>query len=310
YLDTATFFLFGGSINSLFGETSEEAQTFLTAFDHAMQGSGIRIALGPFKFLYPYLDSGWLKSCKVTHEFADKYVAKALEDRHLANTRPCTLLSGMASQTDDKLTLRNEILQALMAAQETTAALISNVFFLLSRHPSVWHRLCDEVSSAPDPEFDEKSLLNMHYLRNILNETLRLYPVFPQMNRVALSDTTLPVGGGVGGEKPIFVPKGTGFDTSWYNLHRLPSVWGEDADEFRPERWDDFKPSTWQFMAFGGGPRGCLGRMKALTEASYIVVTLVRNSDRIESRDGQEWRGKVQLTMKNVHGGKIALWRA
>ncbi|KAL8965639.1 MAG: hypothetical protein Q9183_003754, partial [Haloplaca sp. 2 TL-2023] len=302
YLDTATLFLFGESINSLSNETSQEAQTFLKAFDHAMQGSGIRIALGPVKILYPYFNSGWLKSCKRTHQFADKCVAKALRDRHLSSARPYTLLSGMASQTDDKLTLRNEILQALMAAQETTAALISNVFFLLSRHPSVWNRLRDEVSSAPDPRLDEKSVLNMYYLRNILNETLRLYPVFPQMNRVALSDTTLPVGGGMREPDPIFVPKGTGFDTSWYNLHRLPSIWVEGANEFRPERRDDFKPSTWQFMAFGGGPRGCLGRTKALTEASYIVVRLVREFDGIESRDEQEWRGKVQLTMKNVHG--------
>ena len=208
-----------------------------------MQGSGIRIVLGPFRFLYPYLDSGWLKSCRVTHQFADKYVAKALEDRHLSNTRPYTLLSGMVSRTDDKLTLRNEILQALMAAKETTAALMSNVLFLLSDHPSVWHRLRDEVSSVQDLQVDGKSFQNMHYFPQHLARNPPSLPVFPQMNRVALRDTILPVGGGVEGKDPIFIPKGTSF--SWYNLHCLPSVWGEGADEFRPERWDNFKPSTW-----------------------------------------------------------------
>ena len=44
----------------------------------------------------------------------------------------------MAQKTEDKKELRNEILQALMAAQETTAALISNVFFLLSRNEFIW----------------------------------------------------------------------------------------------------------------------------------------------------------------------------
>jgi len=135
---------------------------------------------------------------------------------------------------------------------------------------------------------------------------LRLYPVFPQMNRVALVDTILPTGGGSDGKSPIFAPAGTGFDTSWYNLHRLKSVWGEDADEFKPERWQTFKPETWQYLPFGGGPRSCLGRTKALVEASYVIVRLMREFAHIESRDDADWTGQVQLTAKNANGCKIS----
>ena len=85
---------------------------------------------------------------------------------------------------------------------------------------------------------------------------LRLYPVFPQMNRVSLTDTTLPVGGGSDGNSPIYVPKGTMFDTSYYVLHRLHSIWGPDAETFDPDRWDRFKPGAWEFLPFGAGPRG------------------------------------------------------
>lgn len=127
------------------------------------------------------------------------------------------------------------------------------------------------------------------------------------MNRIALKDTVLPTGGGATGKTPIFVSKGTLFDTSWYNLHRLPSIWGVDADEFKPERWDHFKPSTWQYLPFGGGPRGCLGRTKALTEASYMVVRILQEFSNIESRDNSEWTGQVQLTAKNANGCRIAL---
>ena len=127
------------------------------------------------------------------------------------------------------------------------------------------------------------------------------------MNRVARADTVLPVGGGPDGKSPIFAPAGTGFDTSWYSLHHLKSIWGPDADEFKPSRWDSFKPSTWQYVPFGGGPRGCLGRNKALTEASYVIVRIMQDFKGIESRDDREWTGQVQLTAKNANGCKIAL---
>ena len=130
------------------------------------------------------------------------------------------------------------------------------------------------------------------------------------MNRVALVDTILPRGGGPDGKSPIFARAGTGFDTSWYNLHRLKSVWGDDADEFRPGRWKSgFKPDPSVYMPFGIGPRSCLGRVKARVEAAYVIVRFLMEFGRIESRDGREWRGQVQLTAKNVNGCRVALMR-
>lgn len=137
---------------------------------------------------------------------------------------------------------------------------------------------------------------------------LRLYPVFPQMNRVARVDTILPRGGGSDGKSPVFTPAGTGFDTSWYNLHRLKNVWGEDADDFQPDRWkEDFKPDPLQYMPFGIGSRSCLGRVKARVEASYVIVRILQEFSQIESRDSKDWTGQVQLTAKNANGCKIAL---
>ena len=77
----------------------------------------------------------------------------------------------MAEQINDKMELRNQILQALMAAQETIAVLISNVFFLLSRHPLVWQRLRKEIIALGDSVLDVDTLQNLKYLRNVLNES-------------------------------------------------------------------------------------------------------------------------------------------
>ncbi len=147
-----------------------------------MFGSGFRIALGPFKFLHH--DQKWHESCKLTHKFAEKYVDKALEYRRQSSGngieptvkdhdhRPQQiLLYSLADQTGDRTELRNQILQALMAAQETTAVLISNVFFLLSRHPAVWQRLRMEVISLGDSELDVDLLQNMRYLHSVLYES-------------------------------------------------------------------------------------------------------------------------------------------
>ena len=127
------------------------------------------------------------------------------------------------------------------------------------------------------------------------------------MNRVALRDTTLPVGGGPNGDSPIFVPAGTVFDTAFYVLHRLPSIWGSDAGDFNLDRWDTFKPGAWEFVPFGGGMRACVGQQKAMIEASYVVTRMLQQFKRIESRDDRDWEGQVQLTAKNANGCKVSL---
>ena len=152
-----------------------------------MFGCGVQIALGPLKFLFLAAKTKWIKACKTTHRFADKYVDKALEVRQQilaekkeptlgtpVNRVPRNLLSTMAEQTNDKVELHNQVLQALVAASETTAFLISNAFFQLSRNPPVLQRLRDEVNSlglskATELEFEQLS--GMKYLRHVLSES-------------------------------------------------------------------------------------------------------------------------------------------
>ena len=156
-------------------------------FDYAMFGCGVQIALGPLKFLFLAAKTKWIKAYKTTHRFADKYVDKALDVRQQISVEkkestlgtpvhrvPRNLLSTMAEQTDDKVELRNQVLQALMAASETTAFLISNAFFQLSRNPPVLQRLRDEVNSlglSKAMELDFEQLSSMKYLRHVLSES-------------------------------------------------------------------------------------------------------------------------------------------
>ena len=79
----------------------------------------------------------------------------------------------------------------------------------------------------------------MKYLRAVLNESLRLYPVVPENDREAEADTVLPVGGGEDGKSPVFVKKGQLVHWSLYTMHRRKELFGDEAEVFRPERWLD-----------------------------------------------------------------------
>ena len=127
------------------------------------------------------------------------------------------------------------------------------------------------------------------------------------MGRIALNDTTLPKGGGIEGNSPIFVPAGSRAVNSFYALHRVASVYGENVEVFDPHRWDTIKPAFWEYMPFGGGHRSCVGQQKALAEASYVLVKMAHMFRRIESRDDRDWAGEAKLTARNANGCKVAL---
>lgn len=128
------------------------------------------------------------------------------------------------------------------------------------------------------------------------------------MGRTALKDTIIPVGGGPDGSAPVFVTAGSRIISSFYALHRKTSVFGEDVELFDPDRWNNINPGPWEFMPFGNGPRSCAGQHKALLEAAYLLVKMVKRFVRIDSRDQKEWAGEWNLVVKNFNGCKVALF--
>ena len=213
-----------------------------------------------------------------------------------------------------------------MAAQETTSNLLANTVFLLSRHPAYWQRIRQEAVEKGTSLLTYDALMSSTLLQNLLHEcmsfeetnmcvsilnifaALRLYPIFARLARTALRDTTLPVGGGPEQKDPIFVPKGYAVEWSQYAMNRDPSVFGDDVEEFNPDRWNDIRPGPWQYFPFGGGPRNCLGQQKVLVEAAYTLVRMATRFETLESRDERPWKGVVTLTCKNGNGCKVALY--
>lgn len=84
--------------------------------------------------------------------------------------------------------------------------------------------------------------------------------------RFAKKTTIIPRGGGPDGQSPVLLRKGKGIGSSVYHLHRRKDLYGGDAEEFRPERWegDQLADIGWGYMPFLGGPRQCLGSKSSL----------------------------------------------
>jgi cytochrome P450 len=134
----------------------------------------------------------------------------------------------------------------------------------------------------------------------------------PANTRFANKDTALPRGGGQFGDAPVFVPKGTIVMYSVYAMHRRKDIFGPDADEFRPERWEHNNPGGalkpgWGFLPFNGGPRVCIGQQYALTEAGYTIVRMMQTFKEIENRDPAPWTEHISVTLSSQNGAKVRL---
>ncbi|OMP00539.1 Cytochrome P450 [Corchorus olitorius] len=118
----------------------------------------------------------------------------------------------------------------------------------------------------------DATLDQMHYLHAALTETLRLYPPVPVDGRSAYEDDILP-----DGHK---VKKGDDVYYLTYVMARMPFLWGEDAHNFRPERWlkdGVFQPeSPIKFVTFHAGPQICLGKEFTYWQMKIFSIALIR----------------------------------
>jgi cytochrome P450 len=136
---------------------------------------------------------------------------------------------------------------------------MSAALFELSHNSRVLNSLRHEVEGLQGRLPNYEDIKNMKYLEFVMKEALRLHPPVPLNSRVACNDTFIPRGGGADGKAPVFVENGKMIVYQVYSMHRRPDLWGADANEFRPERWETARP-MFAFLPFNAGPRVCPGK--------------------------------------------------
>lgn len=270
-IDAATEFLYGQSVScqsAMAGKMASngiDGARFSKNFNTAKHLVDKRGALQKFHWLMPMKKMRMV--CGEIHEVIDQLIDERLTDKKgdvdAENGKKFVLLDELAKLTSDRGELRRETLHTLMAGRDTTSSLLGWVFYFLARHPHVYDKLrviiLEDFGAQSNEDITFTKLRQCSYLQWVMNEAIRTVAVVPMNERTALRDTTLPTGGGEDGAKPIFVLQGTQVLIPTYAIQHRPDIWGDDAEDFRPERWEGRKPG-WEWIPFGGGPRKCLGR--------------------------------------------------
>lgn len=305
---------------------------FAKAFDDAQDTMARRIRLGPRYWLIQ--PKKMYDDCAKCHAFIDRYVYKALAEiperpvpqqqtaeasekqqsiEDVAEDKDKSkyiFLHSLVQQTRDPIEIRSQLLHILLAGRDTTASLLGWLFALLARNATAYSTLRAAIidSFGSDPTSDAQpitfaSLKNCKHLQHTLREALRLYPVVPINSRVSTTETTLPTGGGPDGTQPVYVPPLQPVGYCVYAMHRNKAMWGPDADEFKPERWEGRKIG-FEYLPFNAGPRICLGQNFALTSAGFAVVRLLQRFERLELiEDGEVGGVDVRRDVDAKGGG-------
>ena len=141
----------------------------------------------------------------------------------------------------------------------------------------------------------------------IFSVALRLRGPTPTAFRTALNDCTIPTGGGPDGQSPIFLQKHDHVEIWMSCMHRDPDIWGPDAEEFKPERWETARP-TWEFVPFFGGPRICPAQQLVFTQVTFTAVRLLQQFKGLENRDPEKQFVELnKITVESKNGCHVGL---
>ena len=199
----------------------------------------------------------------------------------------------MRARTEDGETLtdrelRDELMTLVLAGHETTANQLAWAWERLVRAPAAHARLLEAVRSDEDAE---------QLVEATITEAMRVRPVIPVTGRRVAVPWQL---GSFG------VPADTGVAVSILLLHHREDLY-PDPFAFRPERWLDRKPGTYEWLPFGGGTRRCLGAALAMAEQRVVMGMMARRLD-LEAASPKPERPKHRnVTMIPARGGRVVV---
>jgi cytochrome P450 len=238
--------------------------------------------LDMLKFISPGL---WLvgaprRQYRASITAINEYLYGLIRERRAHPNGGGDLLSDLIHNGMEDELIRDQMLTLFIAGHDTSTALLAWTLYLVGSHPEVQPGLYAETGglsteTAPSPEQVEELV----YFKQVLDETLRLYPPIHVGNRVSTED--LPVCG-------YAIPQGERVMVSIYATHHDETHWPE-PERFDPERFGPGKQHTpYTYLPFGGGPRNCLGANFAQVEAKVVLARLFQ-------------RYEVTLTRARVH---------
>ncbi|KAI5121363.1 hypothetical protein M0805_000671 [Coniferiporia weirii] len=206
------------------------------------------------------------------------------------------LRANLAAKEEDRLPERELIGQMntfIFAGHDTTTHAVSRIMHQLVLNPDVQSRLREEVKAARKQhgELDYDTLMGLPYLDAVCRETMRVFPPVSVLSRTTKEDVVLPLlwpiksADGKSEIKEIPLKKNTNVIISVIGTNRNKAIWGEDAGEWKPERWlkplpesvgEAHLPGVYaSMMTFLGGGRACIGFKFAEMEMKLVLSMLL-----------------------------------
>jgi cytochrome P450 len=193
---------------------------------------------------------------------------------------PSDMLATLIESGLDDTLIRDQLLTMLIAGHDTSTALLSWTWYLLGSHPEELKRVSQEVLAIEAGSIEaDQAIKELPGLDRVLTEALRLYPPIHLGSRVAASELDF---------QGYQIPEGTRVIYSIYLTQRHPDHWEQPA-RFDPDRHLPGRRSApYSWIAFGGGPRNCIGAAFGRVESLLVMSHILR-------------RFHVELVERNVH---------
>lgn len=265
-------------LEALFGSDIEgRTHTVAEAVDEMLEICERRVWAVPDFHGAPISPLYWRQ--KRARQTLDEIIFDIIERRRRTETEKPDLLGMLLGARDadgqgmDDAQLRDEATTLIVTGHESTANATVWTLYTLIQRPDILARVRDEIAAVcGDAPPSDSQLRQQTYLRQVLEEVMRVYPPAWTISRTAIEDDFI---------LGYPIRKGTNIMVSPYVMHRNPRYWPDperlDPDRFRPEL-REARPK-FAYIPFGGGPRNCIGANFAMMEMQIIVTMLVQNFD-------------------------------
>ena len=261
---------------SLFSEDlTYENVDFISDVVVAIQKHLVKIIRIPFGDKWANIDGTNQELLNLVHT-ADKLLLEIIEKRKIDKTSKNDLLDMLLAVTYEGTNkgmtieqIMDEAVILFVAGYETTANALTWLWYLLDKHPNVVEKLQHEtktILNGKAPKFED--LKSLAYNKQVIQETMRLYPPAWSTDRVVLQNFDIdgyPINKG-----DVVIP-------FIYGVHHNEKYWPE-PEKFKPERFAPNQQKTqaaFAYLPFGGGPRLCIGSQFALMEMQLVLAMLV-----------------------------------
>ncbi|KAJ0269893.1 hypothetical protein COL940_012108 [Colletotrichum noveboracense] len=299
-MDTVALCSMGFRFNSYY---REETHPFITAMYAVLKEAGDKGLRVLPQVFYKKQDKKFKQNINMLRTTAREVLETRRWDPTGANGRK-DLLTAMLNTTDPvtgrKMTddsIIDNLITFLVAGHETTAATFAFTMYWMIKRPEEYRKVQQEVDSVVgDGPIRLEHVSKLKYLSAVLRETLRFSAPIPGFGREAMKDEI------IGGKYPV--KAGEMIVANLAKSHFDPAVYGDDADEFKPERMLDENfdrlmkefPNCW--APFGTGMRGCIGRAFAWQEMLLALAVLFQNFNFVAHNPNYDLKVAQTLTIK------------